>query len=58
VLVKGGHFFNQVSAGGFHTCAKTGTGEGYCWGNNGNGGLGDGTQITFQYLPVPVAAPM
>jgi len=58
VLVTGGHFFAQVSAGGFHTCGKTGSGQAYCWGNNGNGGLGDGSQITFRNAPVPVAAPM
>jgi alpha-tubulin suppressor-like RCC1 family protein len=56
VLVGGGHFFDQVSAGYFHTCAKTGAGRAYCWGNNGNGGLGDGT-TTNRLLPTAVTSP-
>jgi alpha-tubulin suppressor-like RCC1 family protein len=56
VLVGGGHFFDQVSAGYFHTCAKTGAGRAYCWGNNGNGGLGDGT-TTNRLLPTAVTGP-
>jgi alpha-tubulin suppressor-like RCC1 family protein len=36
--------FAQVSAGFFHTCGVTVTGSAtYCWGNNSNGELGDGT---------------
>jgi hypothetical protein len=58
VVVGGGHFFDQVSAGYFHTCAKTGAGQAYCWGDNGNGQLGDGSQVTIRWLPVPVAGSM
>ena len=57
LLVGGGHFFSQVSAGSFHTCARTDTGAGYCWGNNGNGSVGNGSEVAFFYAPEPVAAP-
>lgn len=33
--------FAVVSTGGIHTCAVTGGGAAYCWGNNVNGELGD-----------------
>jgi alpha-tubulin suppressor-like RCC1 family protein len=41
-----------ITAGlGRHTCALTGTGDAYCWGENSFGALGDGS---FQHSPVPV----
>ncbi len=41
--VHGGIRFRQVSAGTNHTCGVTSSGEAYCWGQNLNGELGDGT---------------
>jgi alpha-tubulin suppressor-like RCC1 family protein len=34
-----------VAAGYSHTCALMASGKVYCWGANGNGQLGDGTNI-------------
>jgi alpha-tubulin suppressor-like RCC1 family protein len=45
VAVAGGLYFRQLSAGDYHTCGKTSTDVGYCWGYNAVGQLGDGTTI-------------
>jgi alpha-tubulin suppressor-like RCC1 family protein len=52
VEVVGGHRFVQVSAGSLHACGVTAAGEAWCWGYNGVGQLGDGTENNS---PVPVA---
>jgi hypothetical protein len=41
-----------IAAGPFSTCALA-SGQAYCWGDNFNGQLGDGTKA-MQPLPVPV----
>jgi alpha-tubulin suppressor-like RCC1 family protein len=42
-----------IAAGGGHSCALDNTGGGSCWGNNGQGQLGDGT-TTQRVTPVDV----
>lgn len=39
----GWNAFTQLTAGALHTCAITSAGQAWCWGNNGDGRLGDGT---------------
>ncbi len=39
----------SIQAGYFHTCALLDTGEGYCWGLNTSGQLGDGLN-DFQFI--------
>lgn len=46
--------FSYVAAGTSHTCAVSQEGQGYCWGNNSSGQLGDGTP-TQRLTPVPVS---
>jgi alpha-tubulin suppressor-like RCC1 family protein len=48
--------FAQLSAGGSHTCAVTGGGQAWCWGNNVDGRLGDGT-TTNRNTPAAVQHP-
>jgi alpha-tubulin suppressor-like RCC1 family protein len=43
--VIGGHKFKKIEAGWGTTCALTMTGEGYCWGRNELGQLGNGTNF-------------
>ena len=54
LLVKGGHKFTSISAGGLHTCAVTVDGDAYCWGHGDKGELGTG-HIEHD-TPQPVAA--
>jgi alpha-tubulin suppressor-like RCC1 family protein len=41
--VLGGHNFKELSAGTYHTCGVTTSGEAYCWGRGEGGALGDGS---------------
>ncbi len=54
--VQGGLPLTWVAAGAFHTCALSGAGKAYCWGNNGWGQLGSGSNATG-LSPVAVVGP-
>jgi alpha-tubulin suppressor-like RCC1 family protein len=54
--VAGGLHFRQVTAGTNHTCGVTTDNRAYCWGENLEGGLGDGT-TTNHRTPIAVAPP-
>ncbi len=59
VAVAGGHAFAQLSAGYRHACGKTTGGEGWCWGDDLFGALGDGIlSESVQLKPVRVVAPL
>jgi len=45
-LVVGGHQFDAITAGDFHTCGITTNGAAYCWGRNSIGQLGTSDATT------------
>lgn len=47
--------WKQVSAGSYYSCAIADEGSLWCWGDNTNGQLGDGTN-TAQLLPVQIGS--
>jgi len=55
VKVPGGLRFAQLSTYGRHTCGVTLDGNAYCWGYNGWGSLGNGSNATQSPTPVAVA---
>jgi alpha-tubulin suppressor-like RCC1 family protein len=59
VAVKplGGVAFASISAGSQHTCGLNGSGQGYCWGANSNGQLGNNATAA-QKTPVAVQMPV
>jgi alpha-tubulin suppressor-like RCC1 family protein len=57
VEAKGVSGVNQLSVGGGHACAVTGTGKVYCWGLNDSGQVGNGT-LTNVATPVSVLTGM
>ena len=46
--------FTQISASGSHTCALDAAGAAWCWGNGGNGRIGDGLLLS-RVTPTSVA---
>jgi alpha-tubulin suppressor-like RCC1 family protein len=52
----GGARFKTLAVGFRHTCAITTSGSVYCWGSNGLGEVGDGTDERYRPEPTPVAA--
>jgi alpha-tubulin suppressor-like RCC1 family protein len=47
---------DQVSTGAFHSCGKTTSAAGYCWGRNVEGQLGTGSGL-INTTPAPVSGP-
>ncbi len=55
VPISGVHTFTSLVAGGWHTCGLTATNDGYCWGSDSNGQLGeDGVVGNHRSTPVRV----
>ena len=54
VKLQGDVRFSQLSTYGRHTCGITPAGKAYCWGNNGWGTLGDGSNAAMSITPVAV----
>ena len=54
VLVAGELSFEAISGGNRHSCGVANGGEGFCWGENDFGELGDGSAGTDSDTPVPV----
>jgi serine/threonine protein kinase/alpha-tubulin suppressor-like RCC1 family protein len=57
VRVVGNHSFAAIRAFGSHTCATTPSGEGFCWGYNLDGQLGEGSRVN-RTRPVYVEPPL
>jgi alpha-tubulin suppressor-like RCC1 family protein len=55
VAVSGEYSFASVSAGTNHVCGVTTAGVTYCWGSNGSGELGNGTNGFSSHRNFPVA---
>jgi alpha-tubulin suppressor-like RCC1 family protein len=53
--VSGGLTFTQVVAGEAHSCGVTSDKRAYCWGDNSEGALGDGTTADKRLVPTLVA---
>jgi len=51
VTVLGDYKFTEISLGGLHTCAILTNGSALCWGYNGDGELGCGTNHNYYISP-------
>jgi alpha-tubulin suppressor-like RCC1 family protein len=47
--------FTQITNGVRHSCGIKGSGEAYCWGDDTYGQLGNDSDFTDMYTPVPVS---
>lgn len=58
VTMPAGKTFTGIDAGTSHTCALASDGAAWCWGDDTNGQLGNGTTLTAaQTIPVAVVMP-
>ncbi len=55
VPVAGGLVFISLTTGWFHTCGLSRSGTAYCWGDNVEGQLGNGSGVDSSLVPVPVS---
>lgn len=55
VSMPAGVTFTAITTGTLHSCALGNNGKSYCWGYNGEGRLGDGTNEN-RYVPTEVAS--
>lgn len=53
--VTGGLKFTSLITGGLQTCGLTNLGDAYCWGQDAEGELGDGTPTGSRPSPTPVS---
>lgn len=54
-LVPGGHQFVKLVSYGRHSCGLESNGKVYCWGNNGWGALGAGSNLPWSATPLEVS---
>lgn len=52
--MAGGISFNSMSAGWYHACGKNAAGNGFCWGYNDYGQLGDASDVD-KLAPTPIS---
>ena len=57
VALPAGRRAVAISAGSFHSCAVLDDGSASCWGEDGDGKLGDDAVIANKFTPVAVALP-
>lgn len=50
--------FSSIATEHNHTCALDSAGQAYCWGQNFNGQVGDGTTTSPRKVPVAVSQPL
>lgn len=57
LAVAGGHRFESIAVGGYHTCAMTEGRAVWCWGAGTEGQLGRSESLGDSNLPIPVSLP-